>query len=55
MKDILNLLMTGTYLVCVLIWIGYSLAPELELASLTIVSHDEVENWNTELQHLLRD
>jgi hypothetical protein len=51
----LNLLTTGTYLVCVLIWIGYLLAPELEPASLTVVPHDEVETWNTELQHLLRD
>lgn len=51
----INLLITGTYLVCVLIWIGYLLAPELEPASLAIVPHDEVETWNTELQHLLRD
>jgi hypothetical protein len=52
----LNLLITGTYLVCVSIWIGYLRAPELEpAASLAIVPHDEVETWNTELQHLLRD
>jgi hypothetical protein len=50
----LNLLITGAYLVCVLIWIGYLLAPERKPASLTIVSHDEVETWNTELQRLLR-
>lgn len=51
----LNLLITGAYLVCVSIWIGYSLAPEVEPASVTVVPHDEVETWNTELRHLLRD
>jgi hypothetical protein len=53
--DFLDLLITGAYLVCVSIWIGYSLAPELKPASLAVVPHDEVETWNTELQHLLRD
>ena len=53
--DFLNLLTTGTYLVCVSIWIGYLLAPEPEPASLAVVPHDEVETWNTELQQLLRD
>jgi hypothetical protein len=53
--DFLNFLATGTFLVCVSIWIGYLLAPEPEPASLTVVPHDEVETWNTELQHLLRD
>jgi hypothetical protein len=54
--EFLNLLITGAYLVCVSIWIGYLRAPELEpAASLAIVPHDEVETWNTELQHLLRD
>ena len=51
----IDLLSTGAYLACVLIWIGYLLAPEVEPASLTLVTHDEVEIWNTELQHLLRD
>jgi hypothetical protein len=51
--EVLDLLITGTYLVCVSIWIGYLLAPELEAASLTVVPHDEVETWNTELQRLL--
>jgi len=49
-----NLLTTGTYLVCVLIWIGYLLAPERKPASLTVVPDDEVEIWNRELQQLLR-
>ena len=49
-----NLLITGTYLVCVLIWIVYVLAPEPKPVSFTVVSHDEVEIWNTELQQLLR-
>ena len=52
--EFFNLLITGAYLVCVSIWIGYLLAPELEPASLTVVPHDEVETWNRELQHLLR-
>jgi len=50
----LNLLTTGTYLVCVLIWIGYLLAPEVDPASLTVVPRDEVETWNTELQQFLK-
>lgn len=53
-KEFLNLLITGTYLVCVLTWIGYLLAPEGEPASLAIVPHEEVEIWNKELQHLVR-
>jgi hypothetical protein len=53
--EFLDLLITGTYLVCVLIWIGYSLAPEVELASPTDVPHDEVETWNRELQQLLKE
>jgi len=53
-REFLNLLITGTYLVCVLIWIGYSLAPELELASPKDVPPDEVETWNRELQQLLK-
>jgi hypothetical protein len=51
--EFLDLLTTGTYLVCVLIWIGYLLAPEPSPASLTVVTRDEVETWNTELQRLL--
>jgi len=51
---LLNLLITGTDLACVLIWIGYLLAGELETVSPTIVPHDEVESWNRELQHLLK-
>ena len=54
-RDLLNLLITGASFVCVSIWIGYVLAPEPKPASLAVVPHDEVETWNTELQHLLRD
>jgi hypothetical protein len=50
----LDWMRTGTYLICVLIWIGYLLASETELASLTVISSDEVEIWNRELQHLVR-
>jgi len=49
-----DLLTTGTYLVCVSIWIGYLLAPELKPASVTVIPHDEVETWNKELQHFLK-
>jgi len=52
--DFLDLLITGTYLVCVSIWIGYVLAPEVDPASLTIVPHDEVETWNREFQQFLK-
>jgi hypothetical protein len=54
-EEFLNLLIPGTYLVCVLIWIRFLLAPELQPASPPVVPHDEVETWNTELQRLLRD
>lgn len=53
-RELLNLLITGTYLICVLIWIGYLLAPEFESASLTVVPRDEVETWNKELKQFLR-
>jgi len=52
--NFLDLLITGTYLVCVLIWIGYLLVPEVEPASVTVVPHDEVETWNREFQQFLR-
>ncbi len=52
--DLSDLLATGAYLVCVSIWIGYLLAPELEPASLTVVPHDEVETWNREFQQFLK-
>jgi hypothetical protein len=55
-RELLNLLTTSTYLVCVSIWTGHLLAPELEpAASPTISPPDEVETWNTELHNLLRD
>lgn len=53
--EFLNLLTTGTYLVCVSIWIGYLLAPEPKPVSLAVLTQDEVETWNTEFQHLLKD
>ena len=54
--EFLDLLITGIYLVCVLIWIGYLLAPERSPASLTVLpnGNDEVETWNRELQQLLK-
>ncbi len=54
-RELLNLLTTGTYLVCVSIWTGYLFAPEHEpAASPTIGPPGEVETWNTELHNLLR-
>jgi hypothetical protein len=52
--EFLNFLTTGTYLVCVSIWIAYLLAPELKPVSLTVIPNDEVETWNSELQQLLK-
>ena len=56
--EFFNLLITGAYLVCVSIWIGYVLAPELQPASLMVVpndnDNDEVETWNRELRQLLK-
>jgi len=51
---VLNFLITGSYLVSVLIWTAYSLAPEPAPAPVTILAHEEVETWSTEFQHLLR-
>lgn len=50
----LDLLRTGTYLVCVSLWIAYVLAPESKLEPSTVISDEEVNTWNKELQHLLR-
>lgn len=52
--EFLDLLITGTYLACVLIWIGYLLTPELEPASLSVVPQDEVETWTKELRQFLK-
>jgi hypothetical protein len=52
--EFLNLLITGAYLVCVSIWIGYLLAPEISPASVTDITRDEVEIWNRELQQFLK-
>jgi hypothetical protein len=58
--EFLNLLITAAYLVCVSIWIGYLLAPEVERVSLTVVPHgavvlhDEVGTWNREFQQFLK-
>lgn len=45
----LNLLTTGSYLICSLIWLGYILAPERKISVEANVSGDEVDNWNREL------
>jgi len=49
----LNLLTTGSYLICSLIWFGYILAPERKSSVVASVSGDEVDNWNRELQRWL--
>ena len=53
-REFLNWLITGSYLVCVSIWIGYLLVPEVEPAFSTVVPDGEVEIWNKELQQWLR-
>jgi hypothetical protein len=53
-REFLNLLTTGTYLVCVSLWIRYLLAAEPEPAPPPVLPHDEVEIWNRELQHFLK-
>jgi hypothetical protein len=51
----LDFLATGSYLVCVSIWIGYLVLPEAKPASVAAVPNDEeVETWNRELRQLLR-
>jgi hypothetical protein len=52
--DFLDLLITGTYLVCVSIWIGYLLVPQRKPASLAVLPRDEVETWNREFQQFLK-
>jgi hypothetical protein len=51
--ELLNLMITGSSLVYVSIWIGYLLAPEPQPVSLTALPQNEVKTWNTELQRLL--
>jgi hypothetical protein len=50
----LDFLRTGTYLVCVALWIGYVLVPESKPAPSALVSDEELKTWNKEFQHLLR-
>ena len=50
----LNLFTTGSYLICALIWLGYILAPERKPSVVANVSGEAVEDWNRELQRLLR-
>jgi len=50
-----DLLSTAMYLVCVSIWIGYLLSPEVNPVVVAALPRDEVESWKSEFQHLLRD
>ena len=50
----LNSLTSGSYLICVLVWLGYLLAPERKPVLITSVSPKDLEDWNSELQQLLR-
>jgi hypothetical protein len=50
----LNLITTGSYLICTLVWLGYLLAPERKPSVAANVSSDGVEDWNQELQRWLR-
>jgi len=49
----LNDLTAGSYLICVLVWLGYLLAPERKPVFATVSAKD-LEDWNSELQQLLR-
>ena len=51
---LLNVLSLSSYLICVLIWMGYLLAPDRKAAHLANLPNSELEEWNRELQHLLR-
>jgi hypothetical protein len=53
-REHLNLVITGASSVCVLIWLGYLLAPEPEPAPPTVLPHNEVETWNRELRRFLK-
>ncbi len=53
-REFLNLLTTGTYLVSVSVWLRYLLAPDPESAPSIAVPYNEVEIWNKELQHFLK-
>lgn len=49
----INLLTTGSYLICSLIWLGYILAPERTRSVATNVSGEEMDSWNRELRRWL--
>jgi hypothetical protein len=51
---LLNTVTAGSYLACVLVWMGYLLAPERQPALLSSVSAKDLKDWNSELQQLLR-
>jgi len=50
----LNILLMGTYHVCVLVWIAYMLAPEPVMIKLKTVPANDLEGWNHELERLLQ-
>jgi hypothetical protein len=54
MREYLNLLLTGASFICVSLWLRYLVAPEPKSAPAIIVPHNEVEIWNRELQHFLK-
>lgn len=51
---LLNSLTAGSFLVSVLVWLGFLLAPERKPVLITSVSPKDLEDWNSELQQLLR-
>jgi len=53
-RDFLNLLTTGTYLLCVLIWVRYLVALEPAPPPPPVLPHTEVEIWNKALQQFLK-
>lgn len=52
--DLLTLVTMGTYHCCVLIWIGYLLAPERKMRTFRPPAAGEIDSWNDELERLLQ-
>ena len=48
-----DLLVMGTYNICVLIWVAYVFAPERQLSHITKMPEHDMGTWNYELQRLL--
>lgn len=49
-----DVLVMGTYFICVLIWIAYVFAPERQPVSVAVAPEHDLSSWNYELQRLLQ-